>query len=1375
MKLQKLHIEGFGKLRRYDCTFRDGLNSLLAENGWGKTTLTVFLKAMLCGIRPEERERYRPKQGGDFGGTIELELHGKRYRITRSFGETPDADTLQITDAAAGTPADPLLLGGIPEEVFAQSLSVTQEALRAGSTDIRETATEQVQEEITQREAALTALTQEITAQEAQVQQLEQTAAAQAQSREALQQLETQLADTEAQLTAQQERLQQRIRLDETEEQLRSLTAQQEALARVLGGMPDAAKLEQAAALQQQASDLAQEQERLAKTLAAVEERCGGTLPETSLPASLQQLSDKRQTLLTELTQLTEAAKSIPDTVQAILSAGEDFPERLQTAVSSGEALRAVAEKLDETDRSLREEQALWEEKRAGFLTLHQETAALQSETDAQPENSPEVIEPVMASVEALQERCTGLQQQIEECEQGCIEAERLWGDRQQRYALMREEVDRMQADLDQHSGYNTEEVKKTVAQISDMQKRRTRLSEDERMFKESLSVETIRWEEQHKHYDELHAAAERLAETAKTTAQYDSELSDPMQRLLEATQEAEQELVYFEAESERCALLTEEKEQLKAAPKELPEAELCMAVIQKSRKLVLLRSDIEDLQTKQQANQEQLTTLRASAEADAPLPEEAYFVAGTPVGLILLVIGILVAVTGVILGLAVAAPLFAAAAAGVVCAVIGIVLHVRRRQAIAAAAAKKAEHTRIMGQRIALSKAEADEAALSEKEQELTAELADCEAAVDDWCKKWFPQGDAASLVETAERFRALRELQDKAQHYQSLIEQTDALHRQIDGNLQEVYAQYPELQGKPTAEAYTILQQGEADHRIACRERDTAKENLRTWLKSCGYDENMELSEDGRSPKIVHIEEQIAAVQRAWEALDAEKEALFQRYPDMRGMDGEAALLHLTRQGEAYRLATAKKKTAERKLIAFYAETKLNADLMEQDISPEIPLLREKQASLREELQAAAEEQRTLCAQYPEAQDVPPEEAAAALQERLSKYRLQKGRIQAAAEKEAQYLAGGRFTREELLGDGSAMMQTLRQERNAAEAEQLRLTETCTAVLQTLGIPADPLTEGLHKAGACLQEYQAYQKQQQERLVRCEALQQEADALQKQQETLAGGFFPDRPMDERIRLLQETVQEASALQTQLAENTEAAAKHAAAADAFLAPCTVAGADRTERLAGYLTAAQEAVQLAGQTDALTQQQNDLQAVADTDRAALQEIVTGLTNEQAALCSRIGQEKSVIEQQTQQLAALPALTAALQAHQSQKSAAEAQLTRLRRMAALFGSGFREKLQAHTDRYLQRLPESLRSKSAGDCSSSEQCLRSLCERLALADTLFADGKPLLILDDPLLWLDEKQLAAAARILQHYAENHQILYYTCHPSRMLKRRK
>ena len=42
MKLIECHIDNFGCLQNFDYRFRPGLNTLLAPNGFGKSTLPPF-------------------------------------------------------------------------------------------------------------------------------------------------------------------------------------------------------------------------------------------------------------------------------------------------------------------------------------------------------------------------------------------------------------------------------------------------------------------------------------------------------------------------------------------------------------------------------------------------------------------------------------------------------------------------------------------------------------------------------------------------------------------------------------------------------------------------------------------------------------------------------------------------------------------------------------------------------------------------------------------------------------------------------------------------------------------------------------------------------------------------------------------------------------------------------------------------------------------------------------------------------------------------------------------------------------------------------------------------------------------------------------
>lgn len=104
MRLISCHIENFGKLHDYTIHFSDGANILCEENGWGKSTLAAFIRAMFYGLEGErkrsieenERKRYSPWQGGVFGGQLTFEVGGKQYTITRTFHEQ---DEFELRDA----------------------------------------------------------------------------------------------------------------------------------------------------------------------------------------------------------------------------------------------------------------------------------------------------------------------------------------------------------------------------------------------------------------------------------------------------------------------------------------------------------------------------------------------------------------------------------------------------------------------------------------------------------------------------------------------------------------------------------------------------------------------------------------------------------------------------------------------------------------------------------------------------------------------------------------------------------------------------------------------------------------------------------------------------------------------------------------------------------------------------------------------------------------------------------------------------------------------------------------------------------------------------------------------------------------------------
>ena len=113
MQIKKIHISNFGKLHEMQMDFSEGLNVINGENGWGKSTLAAFLKAMLYGmdvttkrsLLENERRRYKPWQGGAYGGSMEFEANGKSYRMERFFGTKEREDKFALYDLATGLPS----------------------------------------------------------------------------------------------------------------------------------------------------------------------------------------------------------------------------------------------------------------------------------------------------------------------------------------------------------------------------------------------------------------------------------------------------------------------------------------------------------------------------------------------------------------------------------------------------------------------------------------------------------------------------------------------------------------------------------------------------------------------------------------------------------------------------------------------------------------------------------------------------------------------------------------------------------------------------------------------------------------------------------------------------------------------------------------------------------------------------------------------------------------------------------------------------------------------------------------------------------------------------------------------------------------------
>ena len=146
MKLLRLHIENFGTLASLDLDFSDGLNVLHQKNGWGKSTLAVFIKAMFYGLPTtsrrsldeNERKKYTPWQGGAFGGSLEFETARGKFRIERFFAAKEANDSFALFDLTTNKPSAAYSanlgeeLFGIDADGFERSTYLSQRMLADG-------------------------------------------------------------------------------------------------------------------------------------------------------------------------------------------------------------------------------------------------------------------------------------------------------------------------------------------------------------------------------------------------------------------------------------------------------------------------------------------------------------------------------------------------------------------------------------------------------------------------------------------------------------------------------------------------------------------------------------------------------------------------------------------------------------------------------------------------------------------------------------------------------------------------------------------------------------------------------------------------------------------------------------------------------------------------------------------------------------------------------------------------------------------------------------------------------------------------------------------------------------------------------------------
>ena len=122
MKIEKIHINGFGKFKDKTIEFKDGFNLIYGENEAGKSTLHKFIEGMFFGFFKDysknkyytpDYNKYLPWEFDVYGGSIEFENDEKKYRIERNFNRRAESfklfDNVTGEDLTDTLPYDPVI------------------------------------------------------------------------------------------------------------------------------------------------------------------------------------------------------------------------------------------------------------------------------------------------------------------------------------------------------------------------------------------------------------------------------------------------------------------------------------------------------------------------------------------------------------------------------------------------------------------------------------------------------------------------------------------------------------------------------------------------------------------------------------------------------------------------------------------------------------------------------------------------------------------------------------------------------------------------------------------------------------------------------------------------------------------------------------------------------------------------------------------------------------------------------------------------------------------------------------------------------------------------------------------------------------------
>ena len=1337
MKLKSLHIINFGTLHDFDYTFDEGLNVILHDNGWGKTTMAAFLKAMLYGfdskrtrdITENERRRYYPWQGGEYGGSLDFEADNVNYRIHRTFGLTPRNDMTKIINLDTRTTAriDSYRIGetlfNLDASAFQRSIFITQNGLgidtAASSIHTRLNALVSQANDVGKYDDAVNALNQEIKVYEktggrGRIGDISRLIEDKEQSRK---QLETAIKQQD----------EARNRIIEIDYALiylnHSLEEKKKQLEEVTGELK---RKEAAAKLLEEIDTTIHNAEAL---MDAVSADFGGHVPQAADIETAKTQKRKAEEFTAEIKAQEEEIAALQQEMEQLIALYRGkLPsltdiENIHKANSELQGVRSTDEEAEEPNPPKE------------YLQVVQ---ALQNDSEyiSQLESVIQMRDPILADMRKVESLKTGIDRE---------EAE--WKELKAGYAAAQERTAQMQKQLDAAEKYSPEQIDPIIRELEQQAKEEREIAQNLAAETKLIETEQINWQKTQERYHALQAEYTTACIAMEAQKHYSPEHAEPYIEKLAGLQTKEQALTVRQKTLDSNKLSAEQEAMIRKYPDPVGCAAQGRKMLQVLSVISANETEIQKRRTVLEGERSKAESLQDSYEQYASLPQEELIEVSEPAKpavSIMIGLGIALVVAGLVLAFTVSMPMAVLAAAGAVLTVFGFVSSSRYQTQL-----KQYEDYTIKA---------AEQAETEKKKEALSKQLMESQAVMDDLTRgindleaqtqkdkakvaEWVSGKQAGSqpadqaiprIIWEAEQAAVLAQQSRRNQADQEeLNRETETMKQQFS----RITDAYEETGGLSISDALGLLRNRESEYRITNEQAANANKNLERFFAETKTTEE-QLSLD-TSPASAAASQRISELKEQEIQLEQRRMQYDSAYPEIESMSYENALETLRAAKSEYNVRKAQLETAKEQEEQFVNDTAFTREQLQSEVSPRLEgLVNERDAAsakLNDSISKGNQIVSMIGLSLTEGTEGTEGNVSLALRsadEILRIYKEQENRNREAQirrqKRQEQILA--------LENKVNALLSELNDRYEEKElAERLNLVRND---VQTADSLKHKIEEGKRKIIAAEENRSnAEAKVQQfcDTYIRFEP--QSDNVLNEAEERLG-----------KRKTLEETIRQANVQKQNLEEqNMGTGLAETREAEESLRFDIQVDEKRRDALRDEYT-----------------QKTDLIRQADQAAAVYPDLMTEihqLYEQKQNAQNRVGMLKHTVELITK----------------AKENLAGRYLSKVEQ---LFNNYMHLWLENETVRGILDIDFNVTIEEddnvhAAEGYSTGYCdLIDFCMRLALVDTLFEKEQPFLVLDDPFVNLDEDHLEKALELIRIMAANKQIIYFLCHPIRAVE---